>query len=517
MKVCNEYGLYKVFSNDYLAHMGLIERQGIKQSIVSYTGIAVGALSSIFLYPIVMREYGIVQFILTVATLFVPFTMFGTTQIIIKFFPEFENEEKGHNGILTITSLIVFAGFLLYVLFFLFGRSVILEYFSNTPEWQKKFIDFSVPLVFFIGWSNLLKHYIHNFKRIVIPSIFDNLIPKIVLPLLILLLFFEIITLQVLLWSVLIMWFLIVVAQLSYIHHLGQFFFPINFDLLTKERTERMAKFGLYGFLGGWGYVLISRADILMVGLLTDDPVLVTVYTFSVFICEFIDVPRKAITQITSPLISKAWNAKDLQYLDDLYQKSSLVQYIVATGLFLIAWFCVGDLFKIMKNGEVYSAEVMTVCYLGLARVVDMLTGVNGSIIALSKYYKYNLIFLIIMAFVNIGLNYLLIPMFGIPGAALATLISTVLFNTMKYSFLLLKYQLNPFSKETLISTVTAIVTYILALIIPFTGIPFLDLILKAVFISLIFGSLIYLFKVSPEINQSIDKYIGSIISLVKK
>jgi len=498
--------------------MGVIERQGIKQSIVSYAGIVIGAISTLFLYPLLRDEYGLVQFVMGAALLVVPFTMLGMTSVAIRFFPEFENEENGHNGFLTFLSLAIVAGFLLFLVFLFVTQNYVFDYFDDekTPVWYKEYLPYAVPLVCLISWSNLLKHYIHNFKRIVFPSIFDNLLPKIVLPLLLLGYYFEILNLDVIVKAVVVMWVGIVLAQLGYIYSWGQLHFSLDFKHFTRERMKRMASFGAYGLFGGWGYVLVNRVDIVMVGLFTNAE-LVTIYTFCVFIAEFIDVPRKAITNISSPLISQAWERKDLPYLEDLYQKSSVVQYIAGLFLFLLIWTNVGDLYSIMTNGEPYRAEIMTVGLLGLSKVVDMVTGVNGSIIAMSKYYKVNLVFLVVMGGVNILLNALLIPKYGLSGAALATLLSMIIFNILKYLLLFFKLKMQPFTRQTFYVTLVFMVILLLLINIPIEIYPVVNIALRGALTAILFGGVVYYLKISEEVNGSIEKVLGMIGILPKK
>lgn len=492
--------------------MGVIVRQGIKQSIVSYAGILIGAVSTLFLYPLVRDEYGLVQFVMTAALLVVPFVMFGMTSVIIRFYPEFEDEKSGHHGLLALSTLAVVVGFALFLLFLFFFEKAATDYYADKPAWYREYLPFAVPLVLLISYSNLLKHYTHNFKRIVFPSVFDNLLPKIVLPMLLILLWQGFIGLRFTVCSMLVLWVVIVVAQLAYIRHLGQLYFKFDFAHLTRERAKRMVSFGAYGLFGGWGYVLISRVDIYMVGLITESTEAVTIYTFGVFVCEFIDVPRKAIGQISSPLISKAWNEKDLPYLTDLYQKSSLVQYIAGLGLLLLIWLNVNDIYSLMHAGEVYRKEVLVVLFLGLSKVVDMVTGVNGAIIAMSKHYKINLIFLMLMAGINIGLNNWLIPLHGLPGAALATLISLVLFNLLKFLFLFFKFKMQPFTLRTLTTTGLALSVWFVVSSVPFSGIILLDLVLRTLLCAGLFAALIYVFKVSAEVNEFLDNLIKKVM-----
>ena len=80
--------------------MGVIKRQGIKQSLVNYFAVAVGAISVVFIYPLDRGTYGLARFIIDGGMFIAPFLMLGFSSVTIRFFPFFKDEERGHNGFL---------------------------------------------------------------------------------------------------------------------------------------------------------------------------------------------------------------------------------------------------------------------------------------------------------------------------------------------------------------------------------------------------------------------------------
>ena len=74
--------------------------------------------------------------------------------------------------------------------------------------------------------------------------------------------------------------------------------------------------------------------------------------------------------------------------------------------------------------------------FYGLARVIDLGMGCNHEIIVFSKYYKVNLPLQFLLVGVVMGTNTLLIPEFKITGAALATCISVIIYNLLRYWYL---------------------------------------------------------------------------------
>ena len=70
--------------------MGVIKRQSIKQGLVTYLGILIGTISTLFVYPrLALEKFGEIQFIIGLAAFFVPFIGIGLPAVAIHFFPYF--------------------------------------------------------------------------------------------------------------------------------------------------------------------------------------------------------------------------------------------------------------------------------------------------------------------------------------------------------------------------------------------------------------------------------------------
>jgi O-antigen/teichoic acid export membrane protein len=112
--------------------------------------------------------------------------------------------------------------------------------------------------------------------------------------------------------------------------------------------------------------------------------------------------------------------------------------------------------YLLMSNGDAYRSGFWVVVFLGIAKLVDMATGLNSQIIGYSKYYKFNFYALIILGLSNAILNYFLIHQTGVSGAALATLISLTLFNMAKLLYVKKKFGIWPFTIQDLYIVILA-------------------------------------------------------------
>jgi hypothetical protein len=99
----------------------------------------------------------------------------------------------------------------------------------------------------------------------------------------------------------------------------------------------------------------------------------------------------------------------------------------------------------------------------------------------------------------------LLIPVIGIVGAAIASLVSKFLFNFIKFLFLYRKFGFQPFDYRFLLLIVISLTSYWISTFIPpFSNFIF-DILIRSALITLIFVVPVYYFKISEDINEKFD------------
>ncbi len=489
--------------------MGVVKRQGIKQSIVTYAGVVIGMVNVLFIYPAFLKEeeLGIINYVRETAAMLSLFVFLGSTELVVRFFPYFKDEGKKHHGFLFLLLSIVGLGCILLLIGLAVFRHQILDWFSHKEDADLylQFVYFIPPFTLLIAIGNLFLLYASNFHRIVIPAFINEILPKVGVPLLVSVYFLEYLSFEYIFWGSLVIYAAMVAGQIWYVWHLGHLHLQPDFKFLKKSMLKDMAHYSLFGFLGGLGSRLSSDfINVFMVGTLST-LANTGVFVIAYFIGNVIDVPRKAISRIISPLLADKWKDGRLEEIKELYQKTSINQLIVGLWLFLVIWVSIDEIYRIMPNGEAYVAGKAVVFLLGIARVADMATGANSEIISFSKYYRYNLYLILLMAAVHITASLVFIPRFEIVGAAMATLISIVLFNLAKYAVLKWRLNMQPFTWQTLWATVFAGVAYLLASLLPASGWALVDAVLKSGLLTLVFGALIWYFKVSSDLNDLVQ------------
>ncbi len=107
-----------------------------------------------------------------------------------------------------------------------------------------------------------------------------------------------------------------------------------------------------------------------------------------------------------------------------------------------------------------YLDAYYVVILLGLAKVIDMGTGVNAQIIATSTYWRFEMISGVLLLLVMMPLSYFMTKEYDIVGAGLANLISIAIYNGIRIIFLWKKFRLFPFTIQSLYTLLLAAACY---------------------------------------------------------
>jgi O-antigen/teichoic acid export membrane protein len=231
-------------------------------------------------------------------------------------------------------------------------------------------------------------------------------------------------------------------------------------------------------------------------------------YSVAIFIATVIAVPSRAMLQIIYPITAKLMSENKQDELQELYQKSA-INLQVFGGLIMLGIFLNIKEIYLLIPGE-YSGGIMVVFLIGLAKFYDVILGNNNAIILNTKYYRWVLFFGVLLVVMIVVLNMIFIPLYGIVGAALATLISVIVYNTIKLWFVVNKMNLFPFTKNTLLSFAIISVVFLLFYFWDFPFYPLISIVLKSILITIVYVYWNYKWLISIEINQVIDNLIRS-------
>jgi O-antigen/teichoic acid export membrane protein len=167
----------------------------------------------------------------------------------------------------------------------------------------------------------------------------------------------------------------------------------------------------------------------------------------------------------------------------------------------------IDSIFALMPKGEIYQAGKWVVIIVGAGKLVDMLFGPSSEIIIYSKYYSFNILLIILLSAVIITSNNLLIPRFGIEGAAMGTAITMIIFNSVKFVFIWARMGLQPFTVAFMKVFGIGLLAIGANALIPRIDLAVVDIAVRSGIITTVFAGLILLSRVSPEGNNLVRTF----------
>ncbi len=487
--------------------VGIVIKNSLRSTVISYIGIAIGAFNLLWLFPKYLEpsEIGILNILLNITSILVIFTQLGVGNVSDKFFPYFKNDEKKNNGFLSFLFLYGAFGLILFSAIFPFLKGFLVNLFGDKSPEISSYIHLILPFVIFFTLLNVCEAYIRANQKIFINNIIKDVYTRIAISILTIFYAYNFIdfnllaSLNVYAYGVGVLIYLVIFSWIN------RLYLNVDFAFLKKPILKEIGVYAGFIVLGGSGSVLLAYIDSIMVGYLSG-LTQTGIYAIAFYIGTVIEVPRRAISQATVPLVAAAWKNNDLQQIKTFYQKTSINQLIISIFLFLGIWCNVDELFMLIPNGENFVTGKYVILFIGIARILDMAAGINGEIILYSKYFRFNLIAIVILGVLNIVFNYLFIKSYGLTGAAFATMLSLLIFNIIKGSFIYSKYKIHPFTFKTIYVLGYGILIYLIVYFLPVLNLintedAIFNILIKGIIISILFGTLVIKTKVSEDIN----------------
>lgn len=487
--------------------MSVVARQGFKYSIIGYLGFLLGTFSAIFIFPHDMEFYGKLRYVLPTAEMLLPVVVFGLSFSNVKFFQK-ASEEGRHHNMLSLSLVAVCVNFLIFMGLY-FGANWLFPSLQQMEMWKMK--NLVLPLILVMALSAIFNKYVSNYKRIAIPNIFENLLPKIAnLGAFCLFFFLHIPEKGAYLFFIL-MFVVGLAGYAVYANKLEKIHPSFDTSYFKKDNLWKdILSYSFYGFLGNIGNFIAVRIDNVMIGEFIGFEAN-GVYSTLVNIISLISVPAMGLYNISAPIINKNIMDKDFEELDRFHKKSSLTLFFI--GLILLSCILVGFpyLTSYIKNGELLRQSEPVIWILGFAMLFDLATGFNGHVISLSKYYRFNIVVMLFLAVTTIVLNlvflkYTQLELFGI---ALATAISLTLFNIAKITFNYWKFRVFPLSIEMMYALIIGTLAIAVAIILPDFSFNWLNLIYKPAVVLVFFligNYFLDIFPLGEYINRNFLK-----------
>ena len=481
--------------------MGIVAKQTFLNVIIICIAFAIGGFNTLVFYPLFLsaEDYGLVVFLLATSNLLMPLIGFGVHQTIIRFFSSYNTKDEQQKFMSSVILLPLFIALVVGGIGVVFYHSI-----SAALSIQNPVIASYTWVIFAVAVATAYFEVFYAWARVQLQSVAGNalkeIFPRLYLFLLLMALYLFDLSVHCFIVALVSGYYLRLLLMII----LANRFYPLRIRLFFPSDISSILTYSFTIFLAGSAGSLIIDIDKFMIPQL-EEIKQTAFYAVAIFAATIVEVPARAMWQILNPLVATAVNENNFKEVNRLYRRSALNLVVVSGWFFLLINLNSEALFSLLPN-EGYQKATFVVLYISLAKLITMIFGCGGAIISNSSFYQISLVFSVVMALGVSILNMVWIPLYGIDGAALATLVVVGLSIAVKVMYLQFKIKAHPLSWNLLKALISVAILYTSFQYIDWTLSPIIQIILTSAMVSCLYFLIVVQFKLSDDLLRLVKR-----------
>lgn len=496
--------------------MGIIKRQSLKTSLVNYLGVLLGVVFFNFIFPhLIHEEYlGLIGLFQYLSLVLAAIPGLGLGYGLLRYYSTWKEEETLHRyhrfSVLSISVALLVFSLLLYVF-----RAPLLEQYQHRSPLFVPFWYLIIPLTAVFAYNQYLELFSTVKLRVAVPAFIRELLQRLLLILLLYAFAYHWLNESQLLYGLVLVYAICALVLWVYAKKILQFKLSKSavYWSTNHERNET------WKYAGSMLLVLVaSNLSNFIDGIILPAYLglgALGIYMRPLVLGQMIQVPYRAISLISIPILREALVEKDIAKVRDLNRSIGLNLFLIGTFLFSGLVVCADGFLALLPPQYAQAKYVLYI--IGFGRLMDMAFGLNSEILNYSNHYKVIIYLSVLMMLMTVGLDMALIPHFGMNGAAMAVSLSLIVFNVLKSVFIYKHFKFHCFSQHYI--TLSLICIGVIAVL---HWVPFIQFIEHHRFINALLnigfkGCLsvigfmvpVYFIRISPDLNH----FIGLLLS----
>ena len=487
--------------------MGIVQRQGLRNTFISYVGLGVGFVNTTLVLPRLLApaQLGLTAVLVALATLASQFSALGFTNTTLRFFPYFRNRAAGHHGFLPLLLGLPLALFVVVAGVLWLGRPLVLRWYADDTRLLGPHYGAMLGLALCILLYNLLEAYAKSLFHTSFSSFLTDVLQRLLIVGAAVLYGTGRLSFDGFVLAYLGSYAAIAVLLLGYLAVIGELHLRPTRAVLRVRPMGELLRFGSFALLGNISGTVMVTIDSLMLG--SHSFADAGVYSIALAISSALAIPFRALYKTAYPLIAEYWKDGATAKMLDFYQRTTRLTTALGAYLALGIALNLPFIYGLIQK-PVFATGTVAVLLLLAGRLTDGITGVNGIIVVTSPRYRYDLLFNVGLSGLIIGLNYLLIPLYGPTGAALSNAVALVGINLARTWFVWRSFGWQPFDKRIFYILALAGSAGAVAWALPDMPNIWLTLLLRGGVLTALYGAGLLLSGWVPEVS-AVAKKLG--------
>ncbi|KXI27224.1 oligosaccharide flippase family protein [Paraglaciecola hydrolytica] len=215
------------------------------------------------------------------------------------------------------------------------------------------------------------------------------------------------------------------------IYLFATYFFYKSFRTLTIEKNytlnkEEISRDSTKLWISSTMALLMQWSGVLVSGIFLASTQ-VAYFSTAQRLSMLIGFALMVVNMVNARRYSKLWNNKDIQSMRELSFKSTIYLFLLVTPAILII--CIYSDLILQLFGPEYSEASLLFVIMAIGQYINVLTGSVGYILNMSGHYKDFMKLYIFGGMCTVILSLILVNLFSVVGAAIATSIGLISFN----------------------------------------------------------------------------------------
>lgn len=398
-----------------------------------------GILSTIFITKWygadILGTLAILNSFLAIATIF---SLVGSNTAILRMVPEYKNKYSPSMSFLVfkkLSKIIICVSIFIGIIIF-FSSSYISDDIFNKPHLKFLFLLSSIILLF-RSFEKFSISGLRAVKKIKTFSIIQALIPFSNFIIIIFISYFSIYKyapiyiqfITTILFSII----CIIIVNRTFIKETS------NSDIISKISYSELLKTSLPMFLTSSILVIIGKAGILLLSVYVSEEE-VAYYSIALKIGMILTFILQSINQVIAPKFSDLFFKKEIDRLFKIARQSTKMMFWVLIFI-IICFIAFGKWFFISFYGASFESSYYLLLIISCGFFINAICGSNGYFLNMCGYEREMTITMSALLIFNIVSNLVLLPYYGIYGAAIVFALTQIVKNLILT--LIIKYNFN--------------------------------------------------------------------------
>ena len=408
--------------------MGVIAKQSIRGTIVTYLGIAVGVVTTFFVLTrfLTTEEIGLARVLVDAATLFIGLAQLGTSASVIRFYPYFtEKDSEEDHGFFFWALVVPLIGFILFAIVYWAFSVPLGAWFGDKSPLFVEYYYFVLPLAFFMLYQTVCESTCNVLMHIVVPRAVRELVVRVGLLALYLLYAFRVLSLDGFVIGLCANYALAALINLIYFFSLKPIVLKPDWSFLRNNKNL------VRRYLTYTGFLIISALTTVLAPTLSSFFITAKmgldstgIFAIATYMAVMVSVPNRSVAAIASPQLARAIKENNHDECSFLLQQVTRNMLLIGGFILLVIWVNIDLIFLILPNGATFASAKYVVLILGVSQLVLATFSICFTALNYSRYYAFSLLLSLVLTVSALVLNNYLVPLYGMEGAAASNLLS---------------------------------------------------------------------------------------------